>query len=186
MGLAAAPVGNGRPATGDSDGAEATQHSPTKKPRRTATGARLALHESYNPSPGTKLTQHTPPHCMRGTKLALLAQNAPFWHVFRVQGELSTAIATNKPRMANFLPFSPARSRARRTLYRMRGRDGSSHHSTPALTGAEGAGGTGGPGCGARERRRHRQPNFARNLSWSVFETPQKRCNSNDVNSMFE
>ena len=29
-------------------------------------------------------------------------------------------------------------------------------------------------------------PHFARNLSWSFFETPQKRCNSNDANSMFE
>lgn len=102
MGLAAAPVGNGRPATGDSDGAEATQHSPTKKPRRTATGTKLAL--------------HTPPHRMRGTKLALLAQNAPFWHVFRVQGELSTAIATNKPRMANFFTLAPTPGRAWRTF----------------------------------------------------------------------
>ena len=29
-------------------------------------------------------------------------------------------------------------------------------------------------------------PHFARNLSWSFFETLQKRCNSNDANSMFE
>ena len=29
-------------------------------------------------------------------------------------------------------------------------------------------------------------PNFARNLSWSFFETPQKRCNSSDANSRFE
>ena len=41
--------------------------------------------------------------------------------------------------------------------------------------------------CGAHgQRRHHRLPNFARNLSWSFFETPQKRCNSNDANSMFE
>ena len=32
----------------------------------------------------------------------------------------------------------------------------------------------------------HRQPNLARNLSRSFFETPQKRCNSNAMNSMFE
>ena len=36
------------------------------------------------------------------------------------------------------------------------------------------------------QQRHHRPPNFARNLSWSFFETPQKRCNSNDANSMFE
>ena len=28
--------------------------------------------------------------------------------------------------------------------------------------------------------------NVARNLSWSFFEIPEKRCNSNDANSMFE
>ena len=40
---------------------------------------------------------------------------------------------------------------------------------------------------GSRGRRRdHRQPNFARNLSWSFFETHQKRCNSNDANSTSE
>ena len=51
----------------------------------------------------------------------------------------------------------------------------------------EGAGGTAGPDCGTRGRHRHhRQSNFARNLSRSFFETPQKRCNSNDANSMFE
>ena len=44
-----------------------------------------------------------------------------------------------------------------------------------------------GPGCGARRgQRHHHQPNFARNLTRSFFETPQKRCNSNDANSMFE
>ena len=44
-----------------------------------------------------------------------------------------------------------------------------------------------GPGRGARgQQRHHRLPNFARNLSWSFFDTPQKRCNSNDINSIFE
>ena len=37
-----------------------------------------------------------------------------------------------------------------------------------------------------RQQRHYRLPNFARNLSWSFFETPQKRCNSNVTNSMFE
>ena len=41
-----------------------------------------------------------------------------------------------------------------RTFYRMRGRDGASHHSTPGPTGVKGAGGTGGPGCGAGGRWR--------------------------------
>ena len=42
-----------------------------------------------------------------------------------------------------------------------------------------------GPGRSGR-RRHHRQPNLARNLSRSFFEMSQKRCNSNDANSMFE
>ncbi len=44
-----------------------------------------------------------------------------------------------------------------------------------------------GPDCGAHgQRRHHRHPNVARNLSRSFFETPQKHCNSNDTNSMLE
>ena len=35
-------------------------------------------------------------------------------------------------------------------------------------------------------RQGHRQTNFARNLSRSLFETSRKRCNSNDTNSKFE
>ena len=44
-----------------------------------------------------------------------------------------------------------------------------------------------GPGCDARGgQRHHRQTNFARNLTRSFFDTPQKRCNSNDMNSKLE
>ena len=44
-----------------------------------------------------------------------------------------------------------------------------------------------GPGRGTGGRRRHhRYPHFARNLTRSFFETPQKRCDSNDANSVFE
>ena len=76
-------------------------------------------------------------------------------------------------------------------------------HQRPVPTGVEGAGGicrsAGGrwrglsglrgtrPGCGAHgQQEHHRHPYFARNLSRSFFETPQKRCNSNDAHSMFE
>ena len=46
---------------------------------------------------------------------------------------------------------------------------------------------SGGPGCGADTRQQESpQPNFARNLTRSFFEIGQKRCNSNDANSMFE
>ena len=59
--------------------------------RRATSGIKLAQHESYSPTSGIKLTLQTPSHRMRGTKLALLAQNGPFWHVFRMHGELCTA-----------------------------------------------------------------------------------------------
>ena len=96
-------------------------------------------------------------------------------------------------------PFLARFSRAGRTLYRFR-QEKAEHgelctaceaetglaitaHQAPQVWRAPGGlEGTRGPGCGARGRRRHhRQPNFARNLSWSFFETPQKRCNSNDL-----
>ena len=50
----------------------------------------------------------------------------------------------------SFIPFSPPRSCAGRILYRLRGRVGASHDSTARPTSAEGTGGTGGPGRGAR------------------------------------
>ena len=56
---------------------------------------------------GIKLALHTPSHRMCGTKLALLAQNGPIWRVLPAHGELSTAVATNKPRMANFFTLTP-------------------------------------------------------------------------------
>ena len=167
------PVGSGRPATGDSDGAEATQHSPTKN-----RAGPLPVQDSPCTSRTAPLPVQNSPSTLLLTACAV--QNSPCSPKMAQFGTFFTC-------MANFLPFSPARSRAWRTLYRMRGRDGASHHSTPALTGAEGTAGTGGPGCGTRERRpHHRQPNFARNLTRSFFKILEKRCNPNDVNSMFE
>ena len=58
---------------------------------------------------GIKLAQHTPPRHMRGTKLALLARNGPFWRVFRMHGELSTVYVSKKPRRANFVPHARQR-----------------------------------------------------------------------------
>ena len=139
---------------------EARQLDTWKAPRRDKTrptrtapghcGAKLALHTPSHRMSGTKLALHTPSHRMSGTKLALLAQNGPNWHVFRAQGELYTAVASKKPRRANFIPLSPARSRAGRTLYRMRGKDGAIHNSTPGPTGVKGAGGSGGHGRASR------------------------------------
>ena len=53
----------------------------------------LALQESHSPT------------C--GTKLALRAQNGPIWQVLPEQGELYTAVTSNKPSRANFLPHQP-------------------------------------------------------------------------------
>ena len=53
---------------------------------------------------------------MCGTKLALLARNGPNWRVLPAHGELSTAVATNKPRRANFFTLAPTPGRAGRTF----------------------------------------------------------------------
>ena len=115
----------------------------------------------------------------------------------------------------SFIPLSPPRSQAGRILYRTQGRDEArQHNSTPGPTcvegaggtGVEGTGGTGGHGRASRHRAWPRcrwavvepgrsthkqqqhpaQTNFARNFRRSFFETAQKRCNSNEVISMFE
>ena len=73
-------------------------------PVSSISGTKLALHTPSHRMCGTKLALRTPSHCMRGTKLALLAQNGPIWRVLTAHGELSTAVTTNKPRRANFVP----------------------------------------------------------------------------------
>ena len=98
---------------------------------------------------GTKLSPHTHPHRMSGTKLSPLAQNGSIWRCFCMQGEFCTVLTTKKPSRENFVPFSPPRSRAGRVLYRMRGRTGASHDSTPGTTSAKGTGGPRGTGRGA-------------------------------------
>ena len=52
--------------------------------------------------------------------------------------------------------------------------------------GRAGVEGVGGPGCGACGRRGMVQTSFAHNFQRSFFETAQKRCNSNEMISMFE
>ena len=55
---------------------------------------------------------------------------------------------------ANFVTLWPPKTRAGRTLYRIQGGCGASRHNrTPSAAGVKGAGGSGGPGCGARGRR---------------------------------
>ena len=58
---------------------------------------------------GIKLALQTPSRRICGTRLALLAQNDPNWHVLRAQGELNTAVASKKPRRANFIPHAGQR-----------------------------------------------------------------------------
>ena len=96
------------------------------------------------------------------------------------QGTAETGITSAPENWAKNAHFSPAKAMAvspPHTHQRAKAITVSNHRST----------GPTAPGCGARGRRRHHhQPNVARNLSWSFFETPQKRCNSNAMNSMFE
>ena len=127
---------------GETKLAQHESHSPTPgtklaqhKSHGPTPGTKLAQHESHGPTPGTKLAQHKSHGPTPGTKLALLAQKGPIWRVLRAHGELSTVFATNKPCMANFLPFSPPTSRAWRTLYRIQaGCGASTHNSTPGHT----------------------------------------------------
>ena len=126
-GLAAVPMGGGRTATGDTDGTEVTQKSPTKN-----RAGPLPVQNSPSTSRTAALPVQNSPS--RPLLTACAVQNSPCWPKMALFGTFFAC-------MANFVPFSPGRSRAWRTLYRMRGRDGSSHHSTPGPTGVEGAGG---------------------------------------------
>ena len=51
-----------------------------------------------------KLAQQTPSHRVRGTKLALLARNGPFWRVLCVLGEFCPAWTVMEPSRVSFLP----------------------------------------------------------------------------------
>ena len=96
----------------------------------------------------------------------------------------------------SFVPLCSAQHQAGRILYRTQSRDRAiRHNSTPGPTGADGTEGTTGPGRGAgcgrlagptQVRGSQRQINFAHNFPRSLFKTAQKRCNSNDANSIFE
>ena len=133
---------------------------------------------------------------MCGTKLSLFTRNGSIWRVLPAQGEFCTALVSTTPSRENFVPFSPPRSQAGRVLYRTRGRDRASHDSTPARqvrSGRHRRNHRTWPRCRLRQvgrantgSRGQRQTNFAHNFPRSLFKTAQKRCNSNDANSIFE
>ena len=124
----------------------------------------FAQQESRRAAAGTKLSPQPPSHRMRGTKFALLARNGPIWHVLPAQGEFCTALVSKTPSRENFVPVSPPRIHAGRTLYRTQGTNRANHNSTPRTTGVERTSGTTGPRRDIRGRRRHhRQANFACN-----------------------
>ena len=82
-------------------------------------------------------------------------------------------------------------TRRRHALGRLRVVQNPHHHRyggrrTDRKAGLRGTRAAGHANRGAYERRHHRQPDFARNLLRSFFETLHKRCNSNDANSMCE
>ena len=149
---------------------------------------------------GTKLSQHTRPRRMSGTKLSPLAQDGPIWRVLPAQGEFCTALLNKTPSRENFVPLSPPGSRAGRILYRTRGGDGArQHNNTPGTTGVKAperseepqdpaaVPGAAGPGRSTPRVTVITTPaKVAHNFRRSFFETAQKRCNSNEVISMFE
>ena len=133
---------------------------------------------------------------MCGTKLSLFTRNGSIWRVLPAQGD--------------FVPLWSAQHRAGRILYRSHHQEAKQGEFCtereaeiePAMTvlrrercEAEGTEGTTGPGRGAgcgrlagptQVRGSQRQINFAHNFPRSLFKTAQKRCNSNDANSIFE
>ena len=114
------------------------------------------------------------------------------------------------PHRESFVPLWSAQHRAGRILYRSHHqeakqgefcteREAEIERATTVLRRdrceAEGTEGTTGPGRGAgcgrlagptQVRGSQRQINFAHNFPRSLFKTAQKRCNSNDANSIFE
>ena len=96
------------------------------------------------------------------------------------QGSAETSItsaSTNCTKNAHFLPAKATAVSIPRRNKRAKAMAVSNHRATsPAAPRRDTHG----------RRLHHRQPNFARNLSRSFFNTPQKHCNSNDMNSRFE
>ena len=131
-------------------------------PRRI--GIKLSPHTPSRRMSGTKLSPHTRPRRMSGIKLSLLTRNGPIWRVLPAQGEFCTALVSKTPSRENFVPVSPPRIHAGRTLYRTQGTNRANHNSTPRTTGVERTSGTTGPRRGIRGRRQHHRPaNFACN-----------------------
>ena len=148
-------------------------------------GTKLSLLTRPRRMCGTKLSQQEPHGPTSGTKLSPLAQNGPIWRFLCMQGEFCTVLTTKKPSRENFVPNTRQRSSEPTQQHSRRHR-------------CEAAGGRrrnrrARPRCRVRPVdgasmgwRGQRQTNFAHNFPRSLFKTAQKRCNSNDANSMFE
>ena len=155
-----------------------TQEHNTTRPTTTAPGPF-----------GTKLSPHTCPRRMSGTKLSLLARNGSIWRFFRMQGEFCTALVSTTPSRENFVPNARRRWGSPTQQH-------SRHHRCEGAGGCGGIGGTTGPGRGAggggawpqhpRVTAITTPAKVAHNFRRSFFETAQKRCNSNEAISMFE
>ena len=114
---------------------------------------------THTPGGAGRITLHDRHHCAQNADH--LAHSHPFSPVF---AEVVCTLAATPPQTV----ISPPPNGGMASLEPR-------HDGDPA--GADGRSG---------RHRHHRQPNFARDLSRSFFEMPQKRCNSNDANSMFE
>jgi len=56
--------------------------------------------------PGTKLSPHTHPRRISGTKLSQLTRNGSIWRFFCMQGEFYTVLTTKKLSRENFVPIA--------------------------------------------------------------------------------
>ena len=81
-------------------------------------GTKLSLLSRSRRSPGTKLSPLTHTSSPPGTKLSPHTHKGPFQPVLPEQGELCTALTPTPPSRENFVPLSPSRCPAGRTLYR--------------------------------------------------------------------
>ena len=101
---AAAPMSDKSPATGPKGNPTSdTKLSPHTHPHRMS-GTKLSPLTPSRRTSGTKLSPHTHPHRMSGTKLSPLAQNGSIWHCFCMQGEFCTVLTTKKPSRENYVP----------------------------------------------------------------------------------
>ena len=95
-----------------------------RRPQGPQTHRQTLIMSSLSSVSGTKLSLLSRSVGPTGTKLSQHAQKGPFQPVLPQRGELCTASTPTTPSRENFVPLSPSRCPAGRTMYR-------SHHHDP-------------------------------------------------------